>query len=132
MTPFLGQSRRSLDEMIRWPSGRINGTADFQRPMSYLPERPVERLYDLGGELNHKPEHCEAGVPGAICRFRENEGVNLSYVKKGADLNHPNRVVPDWQQLYIGWTENGEPSIVQAPPCYHFLSPTKSRHEEQP
>jgi hypothetical protein len=24
------------------------------------------------------------------------------------DLNHPNPVAPDWQQLYIGWTEDGE------------------------
>ena len=60
------------------------------------------------GELNHKPEHCEQGVPVAVCRFRENEGVDLSYVKKGADLNHPNLVTPEWQQLYIGWTEDGE------------------------
>jgi hypothetical protein len=89
-----------------------------------IPGRLEAALYDLGGEgiayhdvdpinhgsgeLNHKPEHCEEGVPIAICRFRENEGVDLSYVKKGADLNHPNMVVPEWQQLYIGWTEDGE------------------------
>jgi hypothetical protein len=23
-------------------------------------------------------------------------------------LNHPNMVTPEWQQLYIGWTEDGE------------------------
>jgi hypothetical protein len=89
-----------------------------------IPGRLEAALYDLGGEgiayhdvdqinhgsgeLNHKPEHCEEGVAVAICRFRENEGVDLSYVKKGADLNHPNMVVPEWQQLYIGWTEDGE------------------------
>ncbi len=89
-----------------------------------IPGRLEAALYDLGGEgvayhdvdqinhgsgeLNHKPEHCEEGVAVAVCRFRENEGVDLSYVKKGADLNHPNMVVPEWQQLYIGWTEDGE------------------------
>src|SRR3974390_2678795 len=60
------------------------------------------------GELNHKPEHCEDGVPVAICRFREDEGADISYVKKLADLNHPNVVTPEWQQLYLGWTEDGE------------------------
>lgn len=89
-----------------------------------LPGRLEAALYDLGGEgiayhdvdqinhgsgeLNHKPEYCEEGVAVAVCRFRENEGVDLSYVKKGADLNRPNMVVPEWQQLYIGWTEDGE------------------------
>ncbi|MGH9698886.1 MAG: hypothetical protein ACRD5R_04655 [Candidatus Acidiferrales bacterium] len=89
-----------------------------------IPGRLQAALYDLGGEgvayhdtdainhgsgeLNHKPEHCELGVPVAICRFREDEGVDISYVKKLADLNHPNMVTPDWQQLYIGWTQDGE------------------------
>ncbi|MGA8035043.1 MAG: hypothetical protein WA823_13295 [Candidatus Acidiferrales bacterium] len=89
-----------------------------------IPGRIEAALYDLGGEgvayhdvdainhgsgeLNHKPEHCEDGVPVSICRFRENEGMDISYVKKGADLNHANMVTPDWQQLYVGWTEDGE------------------------
>jgi hypothetical protein len=89
-----------------------------------IPGRLQAAFYDLGGEgvayhdvdpinhgsgeLNHKPEHCEAGVPFSTCRFREEEGVDISYVKKMADLNHPNMVAPEWQQLYIGWTEDGE------------------------
>jgi hypothetical protein len=89
-----------------------------------IPGRLQTALFDLGGEgiayhdtdpanhgsgeLNHKPEHCEESVAAEICRFRENEGVDISYVKKGADLNHPNVVAPQWQQLYIGWTEDGE------------------------
>ncbi len=89
-----------------------------------IPGRLQAVLYDSGGEgaayhdtdainhgsgeLNHKPDHCEEGVPVETCRFRENEGMDISYVKKGADLNHPNMVTPDWQQLYVGWTENGE------------------------
>lgn len=89
-----------------------------------IPGRLQAALYDLGGEgiayhdvdpinhgsgeLNYQPEHCEEGVPPAICHFRENEGVDVSYVKKMADLSHPNVVSPEWQQLYIGWTEDGE------------------------
>ena len=89
-----------------------------------IPGRVQAALYDFGGEgiayhdtdavnhgsgeLNYKPGHCEEGVPPSICHFRENEGVDISYVKKMADLNHPNMVGPDWQQLYIGWTEDGE------------------------
>jgi hypothetical protein len=47
-------------------------------------------------------------VPAYVCHFREGEGVGISYVKKRADLNHPNMVTPNWQQLNIGWTEDGE------------------------
>jgi len=89
-----------------------------------IPGRLQAAFYDLGGEgiayhdtdsinhgsgeLNYKPGHCEEGVPESICHFREKEGVDVSYVKKLADLNHPNVVTPEWQQLYIGWTEDGE------------------------
>jgi hypothetical protein len=88
-------------------------------------------LYDLGGEgiayhdvdavnngakLNHtsferngvQVPHCSPGVPESICFFRENEGVDISYVKDFADLNHPNPINPPKQQLYIGWEEDGE------------------------
>jgi hypothetical protein len=89
-----------------------------------IPGRLEAALYDLGGEgvayhdtdkinhgsgeLNYTAGHCEEGVPVAICHFRENEGADISYVKKLADLNHPSPVVPEWQQLYLGWEENGE------------------------
>src|ERR1700721_3369966 len=69
-----------------------------------IPGRLQTSLYDLGGEgvayhdtdainhgsgeLNYTKGHCEEGVPPTICHFRENEGVDLSYVKKLADLNH--------------------------------------------
>ena len=89
-----------------------------------IPGRLEAALYDLGGEgiayhnvdainhgsgeLNYQEGHCEEDVPAYVCHFREGEGVDISYVKKRADLNHPNMVTPDWQQLYIGWTEDGE------------------------
>ena len=84
-----------------------------------IPGRLEAALYDLGGEgiayhdtdkinhgsgeLNYTKGHCEEGVPVTICHFREDEGVDISYVKKLADLNHPSPVMPDWQQLYLGW-----------------------------
>jgi hypothetical protein len=89
-----------------------------------IPGRLEAALYDLGGEgvayhdvdkinhgsgeLNYTPGHCEPGVPPSICHFREGEGADISYVKKLADLNHPSPVLPDWQQLYLGWEEDGE------------------------
>jgi hypothetical protein len=68
----------------------------------------VDAVNHGSGELNHKPEHCEDGVAAEVCLFREKEGVDISYVKKGADLNHENMVAPEWKQLYVGWTEDGE------------------------
>lgn len=89
-----------------------------------IPGRVQAALYDLGGEgvgyhdtdainhgsgeLNYQPGQCEADVPPAICHFREHEGADISYVKKQADLDHPSPFLPDWQQLYLGWEENGE------------------------
>jgi hypothetical protein len=89
-----------------------------------IPGRVEAAFYDLGGEgvayhdtdainhgsgeLNYETGHCEQGVPTEVCHFREHEGVDISYVKKLADLNHPNMVTPEWQQLYIGWTDDGE------------------------
>jgi hypothetical protein len=89
-----------------------------------IPGRLEAALYDMGGEgiayhdvdeinhgsgvLNYEPGQCEEGVPAYVCHFREHEGVDLSYVKKKADLSHPNLVAPEWQQSYIGWTEDGE------------------------
>lgn len=81
-------------------------------------------LYDLGGEgvayhdtdalnngsgkLNLDPKHQRAHAGDYIWHFRNDEGVDLSYVKDWADLNHTNLVSPHINQLYIGWTENGE------------------------
>lgn len=89
-----------------------------------IPGRLQAALYDLGGEgvayhdadtinhgsgeLNYQHGHCEQDVPPSVCHFRESEGVDISYVKKGADLDHPSQFTPEWQQLYIGWTVDGE------------------------
>lgn len=60
------------------------------------------------GELNYQTGHCEEGVSQSICHFREKEGMDISYVKKGADLRHQAAVMPEWKQLYIGWSQDGE------------------------
>jgi hypothetical protein len=81
-------------------------------------------LYDLGGEgvayhdtdatnngsgkLNLEAGHQRAHASEYVWHFRQNEGVDLSFVKDWADLNHTNLVSPHLNQLYIGWTEKGE------------------------
>ena len=81
-------------------------------------------LYDLGGEgvayhdsdalnngsgkLNLEPGHQRAHASAYVWHFRQNEGVDLSFVKDWADLNHTNLVSPPINQTYIGWTEDGE------------------------
>ena len=81
-------------------------------------------LYDLGGEgvayhdtdatnngsgkLNLEKGHQRAHAGEYVWFFRKDEGVDLSFVKDWADLNHTNLVSPHINQFYIGWTENGE------------------------
>jgi endoglucanase len=81
-------------------------------------------LYDLGGEgvayhdtdpinngsgkLNLETGHQRAHASPYIWQFRRDEGVDLSFVKDWADLNHTNLVTPPINQLYIGWTDEGE------------------------
>ncbi|MCX5646148.1 MAG: carbohydrate-binding protein [Phycisphaerae bacterium] len=81
-------------------------------------------LYDLGGEgvayhdtdainhgsgeLNVQPNHQRPHAGPYIWSFRKDEGMDLSYVKDFADLNHPNAVSPLVNQFYIGWTADGE------------------------
>ncbi len=104
--------------------GKVFQDASHVASAQTIPGRVEAALYDLGGEgvayhdsdainhgsgeLNYQTGHCEQGVPAEVCHFREHEGVDISYVKKLADLNHPNMVAPEWQQLYIGWTADGE------------------------
>lgn len=81
-------------------------------------------LYDTGGEgvayhdtdtinngsdkLNLEKGHQRAHAGEYVWFFRKDDGVDLSFVKDWADLNHTNLVSPHINQLYIGWTENGE------------------------
>ncbi len=60
------------------------------------------------GELNQQPLHQRPHAGPYIWGFRKDEGVDISFVKDFADLNHPNLVTPLVNQLYIGWTADGE------------------------
>lgn len=81
-------------------------------------------LYDLGGEgvayhdttpanegsdgLNREPGHQRPHASPYVWHFRGREGVDLSYVKDWADLNHPNPVAPPLNLAYIGWASDNE------------------------
>ncbi|QDK82681.1 carbohydrate-binding protein [Spirosoma sp. KCTC 42546] len=98
--------------------------ADYTKGAQLIPGRIELAYYDLGGEgiayhdtdpinkgsgeLNRKPDHQRPGVPEYLVHFREKEGVDLSFTKDFADFNHPNKVDPKVNQLYIGWQEDGE------------------------
>ncbi len=89
-----------------------------------IPGRVECAYYDLGGEgvayhdteptnhgsgeLNLKLEHQRPHANPYIWGFRADEGVDISYTKDFADFNHTNFVAPVTNQLYIGWTADGE------------------------
>lgn len=92
-----------------------------------IPGRVQLAYYDLGGEgvayhdttpenegakLNHEVHaygsHKRPGITEYTAYFREKEGVDISYTKDWADFNHPNKVDPAVNQLYIGWQSDGE------------------------
>ena len=61
---------------------------------------------EVGGDAGVLEQRAHAGE--YLWFFRKDEGVDISFVKDWADLNHTNLVSPHINQLYIGWTENGE------------------------
>jgi len=61
-----------------------------------------------GGELNLLPDHHRPASKPYFWEFRKGDGMDSSYTKDFADFNHPNKVTPDVNQLYVGWTEDGE------------------------
>ena len=92
-----------------------------------IPGRVQLAYYDLGGEgvayhdttpenegakLNHEVHaygsHKRPGITEYTAYFREKEGVDISYTKDWADFNHPNKVDPAVNQLFIGWQSDGE------------------------
>jgi len=107
-----------------------------------IPGRVELAYYDLGGEgiayhdtdsvnngsgkLNRQPDHARPGVPDYIVHFREHEGVDISYTKDFADFNHPNKVDPKVNQLYVGWEDDGEWTNytvdVKAPGTYKIIT----------
>jgi len=105
-------------------AGRSFGDAFHKADPARIPGLLQCALFDLGGEgvsyhdtdstnngsgrLNRETGHQRAHAGEYVWHFRENEGVDLSFVKDWADLNHTNLVAPPINQHYIGWTEDGE------------------------
>ncbi len=89
-----------------------------------IPGRVECAYYDLGGEgiayhdtdainhgsgeLNQNPNHHRPHALPYHWSVRKEEGVDVSYTKDFADFNHTNLVNPGTNQLYIGWTADGE------------------------
>lgn len=104
--------------------GKPFADAHHQAGPQIIPGRLECAFYDLGGEgvayhdtdainhgsgeLNLQPRHQRPDASPDIWSFRANEGVDISYVKDFADLNHLNAVTPEKNQLYLGWAANGE------------------------
>ncbi|HWD18276.1 MAG TPA: carbohydrate-binding protein [Verrucomicrobiae bacterium] len=104
--------------------GRPFSDAQHQAGAAAIPGVVQCALYDIGGEgvayhdadpinhgsgeLNLQPKHQRPHASAYIWNFRQEEGVDISFVKDFADLNHTNLVTPETNQLYIGWTTNGE------------------------
>ena len=103
-------------EAIRWTSTPAWGQS--------IPGKIECAFYDLGGEgvayhdttpintlsavLNQQPLHQRPHATPYHWNFRRDEGVDISFVKDFADLNHTNMADPPINQLYIGGTEDGE------------------------
>jgi hypothetical protein len=60
------------------------------------------------GELNRQPDHQRPHATSYHWDFRKEEGMDISYTKDFADLNHTNLFNPGTNQFYIGWTADGE------------------------
>jgi hypothetical protein len=83
-----------------------------------IPGRVQCEFYDLGGEgiAYHDTDTINSGsgrlnpVNGnPLHEFRINEAVDVSYTKsRDIDNNAYNDVMPEMDQLYVGWTEPGE------------------------
>jgi hypothetical protein len=96
----------------------------YKKGAQAIPGRIELAYYDIGGEgiayhdteainkgsglLNRKPEHQRPGVSDYICHFREEEGVDISYTKDFIDFNHPNKVDPGVNQLFLAYEADGE------------------------
>jgi hypothetical protein len=85
-----------------------------------IPGRIQCEYYDFGGEgiAYHDADSTNSGSGGLnpadgsyLNEFRRNESVDISYTKmdgRGIDDNPYNRVRPEKDRLYVGWTEPGE------------------------
>jgi hypothetical protein len=106
------------------PSGSYRGKpfsdAAYSGGPQIIPGKVQCEYYDTGGEgiAYHDADSVNSGSGGLnpadghyLNEFRKNESVDISYTKiDGREIdNSPyNRVEPQKDQLYVGWTEPGE------------------------
>jgi hypothetical protein len=104
--------------------GKPFADSEYKGGPQVIPGKLECAYYDLGGEgvayhdtdavnhgsgeLNQNANHQRPGATPYIWGFRKDEGVDISYTKDFADFNHPNKVDPPKNQLYVGWEEKGE------------------------
>jgi hypothetical protein len=89
----------------------------WEKPQE-IPGRVQCEFYDRGGEgisyhdtdsVNNGSGKLNPANGSFLNEFRMGEGVDISYTKtNGTDDNPFNDVMPEMNQLYVGWTEPGE------------------------
>ena len=114
----------TFDQAVGPVAPMANFAADIANRGQVIPGTVECAFYDLGGEgvayhdttplnilsgvLNQQRGHQRAHATAYHWNFRREEGVDISFTKDWADLNHPNLVDPPVNQLYVGGTEDGE------------------------
>lgn len=105
----------------------ITGTASAQqkpgqmltgKKPQQIPGRVECEYFDVGGEglayhdadsINNGSGKLNPANGNFLHEFRMKEGVDISFTKTGGIDNNPyNKVTPDSNQLYVGWTMPGE------------------------
>lgn len=93
-------------------------SAPYSRKLPQIPGKLECELYDRGGEgdafhdtdtINNGSGKLNPANGSALNEFRMDEGVDISYTKPGGiDSTIYNKVQPEMDQLYVGWTAPGE------------------------
>jgi Carbohydrate binding module (family 6) len=97
-------------------SRKMNPSSEIKR--QEIPGRIECEYYDQGGEgiayhdtdsINQGSGKLNPANGSFLHEFRMKEGVDISYSKTGGIDNNPyNKVNPDSNKLYVGWTVPGE------------------------
>jgi len=97
--------------------GRPFADAKYHDGAQKIPGRVKLAYYDLGGEgvAYHDTTPQNLGSGGLnplngdyLNEFRHTEAVDTSYTKSACDTNPYVMVMPELDQLYVGWTDVGE------------------------
>ncbi len=95
------------------PSGR-----PWNKRAQTIPGKVECEFFDRGGEgisyhdtdsVNNGSGKLNPANGNFLNEFRMKEGVDISYTKSGAVDDHAyNKIAPQMNQLYVGWTQPGE------------------------